>query len=265
MSGQYSTHDSRARTVGDFFRCAALVKPFKELGPKGDEVLPSIAKTRRAKNYLLYPAYADNAYVIHVPLPNHYMHESNTTDPVSKSYSMSVSMYYPQLNGKFHPDNAKRPECDGYCGGYVRALIKPNPNTARASNARMLSRIAHRSEQDGQLSKAERLDPEFGIEEHFQIRNLSPDTNAKTTAASTKEYFIVRSKSGEAEYLFECAPRTPSPACRVKFNLSARPELVVDIRFSRDLMSEWKSIIRSVDAKIASWGPTRIETQINQA
>lgn len=232
----------------------------ERLGPKGDETLPPIVAARNAKNYLLYPAHAENTYVIHLALPNHYIHDSNTTDRILKSYSVSASMYYPELNGKFHPDNANLPNCNGYCGGYVRAFIEPNQNTAHAINARMLERIEHDRQQNSPLRKFEDLDPEFGIGEHFQIRYPAIEAKSKGEKGSTKEYLIKRDGNGEVEYMFECSPYAPSPACGVKFNLSSRPELVVDIRFGRDLMPNWQNIIHSVEAKITSWGPTRIET-----
>lgn len=233
----------------------------ERLGSKGNETLPPIVTVRNAANYLLYPAHAENVYVIHLALPNHYIHESNTTDRILKSYSVSASMYYPGLNGKFHPDNANLPNCNGYCGGYIRAFIEPSQNTAHVMNARRLERIKHDRLQDNRsLLKFEDLDPEFGIGEHFQIRYPAIEAKSKGAKGSTEEYLIKRDVNGEVEYMFECLPYVPSPACGVKFNLSSRPELVVDIRFGRDLMPDWQNIIHSVDAKIASWGPTRIET-----
>ena len=231
----------------------------ERLGPKGDETIPPIVAVRNAKNYLLYPAHAENIYVIHLPLPNHYIHESNTTGRILKSYSVSASMYYPELNGKFYPGNANLPNCNGYCGGYVRVFIEPNQNTAHVMNEHVLERIKHDRQQDSPLLKFEGLDPEFGIGEHFQIRYPAIEAKSKGAKGSTKEYLIKRDGNGEVEYMFECSPYAPSPACGVKFNLSSRPELVVDIRFGRDLMSNWQNIIQSVDAKIASWRPTRIE------
>ena len=231
----------------------------ERLGPKGDETIPPIVAVRNAKNYLLYPAHAENIYVIHLPLPNHYIHESNTTGRILKSYSVSASMYYPELNGKFYPDNANLPNCNGYCGGYVRVFIEPNQNTAHVMNEHVLERIKHDRQQDSPLLKFEGLDPEFGIGEHFRIRYPAIEAKSKGAKGSAKEYLIKRDGNGEVEYMFECSPYVPSPACGVKFNLSSRPELVVDIRFGRHLMSNWQNIIQSVDAKIASWRPTRIE------
>lgn len=231
----------------------------ERLGPKGDEILPPIVAVLNAQNYLLYPAHAENTYVIHLALPNHYIHESNTTDRILKSYSVSASMYYPELNGKFHPDNANQSNCNGYCGGYVRAFIEPKQNTVLAMNARTLERIEQERKQDSPLLKFEDMEPEFGIGEHFQIRYPAIEAKSKGAKGSTKEYLIKRNGNGDVEYMFECSPYALSPACGVKFNLSSRPELVVDIRFSRDLMPDWKNIIHSVDMKIASWGVTRIE------
>lgn len=232
----------------------------ERLGPKLNETLPSIVAVSNAKNYLLYPKHDENSHVIHLALPNHYIHESNTTDRILKSYSVSASMYYPDLNGKFHPDNANLPNCNGYCGGYVRAFIKPTESNAHTMNSRVLERIAHDRQQDSPLYKFEKLDPEFGIDEHFQIRYPVIEAKSNGEKSSTKEYLIKRDENGAVEYLFECAPYTPSPACGIKFNLPSRPELVVDIRFGRHLMAEWKKLIGSSNAKIASWGPARIET-----
>lgn len=232
----------------------------ERLRPKEDETLPPIVAVRNAKNYLLYPAHDKNSYVIHLALPNHYIHESNTTSQILKSYSVSASMYYPELNGKFHPDNANLPNCNGYCSGYVRAVIEPNQDTTHVMNARVLERVGLDRQQANPLLKFEDLDPEFGIDEHFQIRYPAIEAKSKGTKGSTEEYLIKRDGNGEVEYVFECSPYAPSPACGVRFNLSSRPELVVDIRFGRDLMPHWQNIIHSVDAKIGSWGPTRIET-----
>ncbi|MBI5449837.1 MAG: hypothetical protein HY940_00615 [Gammaproteobacteria bacterium] len=235
----------------------------ERLGPKGDEALPPIAAVPNAKNYLLYPKYDVNAYVIHFALPNEYIHESNTTSRILKSYSISASMYYPELNGKFHPDNANLPSCDGWCGGYVRAFIEPSQNDAHTINSRMLERIARDRLQDSPLYQFEDLDPMFGIDEHFQIRYPVIEEKWKGDKSSTDEYFIKMDRNGGVEYLFECKPYTPSPGCGVKFNLSSRPELVVDIMFGRHLMTDWEKIISSVNKKIASWGPVKITTVRN--
>jgi hypothetical protein len=245
--------------LGNWARNPYGLEP-ERLGPKGNETLPKIVAVQNAKNYLLYPAHADNAYVIHLPLPNHYIHESNTSGRILKSYSVSASMYYPELNGKFHPNNANLPNCNGYCGGYVRASIEPSQSTAHVMNVRMLERIEHDRQRDSPLLQFESLDPEFGIGEHFQVRYPAIEAKSKGAKWSTTEYLIKRDGNREVEYMFECSPYAPSPACGVKFNLSARPELVVDIRFGRDLMPNWQDIVQSVDAKIESWGPTRIET-----
>lgn len=232
----------------------------ERLGPKGDEALPQIVVVPDAKNYLLYPKHDENVYVIHLALPNHYIHKSNTTDRILKSYSVSASMYYPELNGKFHPNNANLTNCNGYCGGYVRAFIEPNQNNAHVMNARVLERIAYDKQKGSPLKKFEDLGSEFGIGEHFQIRYPVIEAKPKGGKGSTEEYLIKRDENDKVEYIFECAPYRPSPACSVKFNLSSRPELLVDIRFSRDLMKDWHNIIQSVDAKIASWRPVRIES-----
>lgn len=229
----------------------------ERLGPKGNEVLPPIAAVPQAANYLLYPRHDENAYVIHVALPNEYIHESNATSRIFKSYAVSASMYYPELNGKYHPDNANLPSCNGWCGGYVRAFIEPSQNDAHTINARMLERIMRDRLEDSPMRQFEDLASEFGIDEHFQIRYPVVE-KSRGRKSSTKEYFIKRDGNGQVEFLFECAPYVPSPACGVKFNLSSRPELVVGIKFGRHLMTDWEKIITSVDKKIASWGPVKI-------
>ncbi|MBI2381845.1 MAG: hypothetical protein HYV16_13920 [Gammaproteobacteria bacterium] len=231
----------------------------ERLGPKGNESLPPILTKANAKNYILYPKYEENVYVIHLALPNHYVHNTNITDRIVKSYSASASMYYPGLNGKFHSDNANLAKCSGYCGGYIRAFIQTNQNSAHALSSRVLERISHDRQQGSSLYKFEDLTPEFGIDEHFQIRYPVIEAKSKGGKASSEEYLIARDRNGEVKYLFECTPYTPSPACRVTFNLSSRPELVVDITFGRHLMAEWQKVIQSVNEKIASWGPVRIE------
>ncbi|WP_343801406.1 hypothetical protein [Marinobacterium maritimum] len=232
----------------------------ERLGPKGSETIPPVTALPNAKNYLLYPYYDDNAYVIHLALPNHYIHPSNTTERVLKSYGVSASMYYPGLNGKFHPENANLPNCNGYCAGYVRASIEPSRRSAHEKNRRILERIAHDRQQDSALYQFEDLDAEFGVDEHFQIRYPVIEAKSKGSMTSTQEYLISRDPSGDVQYLFECLPYTPSPACEVEFNLSTMPELVINIRFSRSLMTEWPKIVRAVNDKVASWKPVKIET-----
>ena len=235
----------------------------ERLGPRGEEKLPSISAAPNAKNYLLYSKYTDNDYVIHLPLPNEYIHPSNTTTLISKSYSTSVTMYYPDLNGKFHPDNADIPKCNGYCGGYMRAFIKPNKNDVRVINARTFEQIQLDKLGDESLRQFEELDSEFGLDEHFQIRFpvIEQKSNGKKNA--TDEYFLKRGPNGELQYMFECSPYSPSPGCSVKFNLSSYPELLVEITFGRHLMKNWEDIIRTTNKKITSWGLARIKTLAN--
>jgi len=232
----------------------------ERLGPKGNEALPPIAAVPNAKNYLLYPKHTENAYVIHFALPNEYIHESNTTSRILKSYSVSASMYYPELNGKFHPDNSNLPKCNGWCGGYIRAFIEPSEKAANTINAQTLERIAHDRRQNSPLQLFEDLDKELGLDDHFQVRYPVIERKSNSGKSSTEEYFTKRGANGEVRYLFECSPYVPSPACSVKFNLSSMPELSVDIRFGRHLMTDWETIISSIDRKIAGWEVVKIET-----
>lgn len=234
----------------------------ERLGPKGDEALPPILAISNAKNYILYPypQQNHNAYVIHLALPNDYIHSSNYTDRILKSYGVSASMYFPGLNGKFHPDNANLPNCNGYCGGYIRASIERKQSDVHAMNMRQMAEIAEKKLKGKPYYESEDLAPEFGIDEHFQIRRPVLDARSKDDNHLTEEYLIKRNRNGKLEYLFECSPYAPSPNCEVSFNLSSMPELMVNIIFGRHLMPEWQTIIQSVNSKIASWGPVRIET-----
>lgn len=54
------------------------------LGPKGNETLSTISIEPDSENYLIYEDYDHNLYAIHLALPNHYIHESNTTKRISK-------------------------------------------------------------------------------------------------------------------------------------------------------------------------------------
>lgn len=233
----------------------------ERLGPKGGEALPTISTIPNAKNYLLFSKYEQNNHAIHLALPNDYIHESNTTQRISKSYSAYVTMYYPNMNGKFHPDNKNLPKCNGWCGGYMRASIRPNERSARAMNAHKLELLIRERQENDPLRQFQDLDPEFGLTNHFQIRYPVIEKKSNGKKNSTKEFFIEYSNDGSVEYLFQCSPYVPSPSCSVKFNLSSMPELLVDIKFSRSLVTDWKNIIHLVDSKISSWRPVRVELE----
>lgn len=235
----------------------------ERVGPKGNEDLPKILLIPNAKNYLLYPGYDNNSYVFHLPLPNEYIHPSNTTTRISKSYAVAATMYYPELNGKFHPDNMALPKCNGWCGGYLRAFIKPNKSDVQTINARAFKRIENDRSKNSPLHKFEDLGNEFGLGEHFQIRYPVIEKKSNGEKHSTKEYFVKRDQDGTIQYLFECRPYAPSPGCGVKFNLSSTPELLVDIKFGRHLMTNWENIISATNKKISSWEITRVETVVN--
>ena len=232
----------------------------ERLGPKRKKLAHPVTAIADAENYLLYPYTEDSNYVIHIALPNHYIHPENTSKKLFSSYGMSAEMYYPGLNGKFHPENANLPQCNGYCNGYVSASIEPNPRNAQAI---MLDRLEYfsraRQSKDPALA-FEDLEPELGFDERLMVKYPIADRQSPSET-STKIFFIKREKDGALKYVFECSPNEPSPACSVMFNLSSRPELLVDIRFGMHLMTEWENLVRSVDAKITSWGAiSKIET-----
>ncbi len=231
----------------------------ERLGPKGNEALPEISKEPDSKNYLLYEGYDNNLYTIHLALPNHYIHESNTTKRISKSYGAYVTMYYPNMNGKFHPDNMSLPKCNGWCSGYMRASIKPTNRTAQAMNKIKLEHLEKERKERSHLRHFQDLEQEFGLANHFQIRYPVIEKKFNGKKNSTKEFFIKYAEDGSAEYLFQCYPYVPSPSCSVKFNLSSMQELLVDIKFSRSLMDDWENIIQMVDSKISSWRLEKIE------
>ena len=176
-----------------------------------------------------------------------------------KSYASSVTMYYPALNGPFHPSNANLPKCNGYCGGYLRAFISTNQNDAMTQDARTLVRLENERSGSSPLYSFENLDRAYGLDDHFQIRYPVIEAKSNGDKHSTKEYLLKRDGGGNVKYLFQCSPYAPSPNCQVRFNLSSRPELLVEISFGRHLIADWIDIIQSVDKKIASWGPVRID------
>jgi len=231
----------------------------ERLGPKGNEALPEVSIEPDSKNYLLYEGYDHNLYAIHLALPNHYIHESNVTKRISKSYGAYVTMYYPNMNGKYHPDNAHIPKCNGWCSGYMRASIKPASRKAIDINERKIERLAKERKEHSHLRHFQDLEQEFGLDNHFQIRYPAIEKKSKDKKNSTDEYFIKHADDGSAEYLFQCSPYVPSPSCSVKFNLSSMPELLVDITFSRSLMDDWKNIIRMADSRISSWKLKKIK------
>jgi len=233
----------------------------ERIGPKGDEELPQILPVQNAKNYLLYSKYENNSSVIHFPLPNEYTHPSNTTNRISKTYAVPATVYYPEINGKFHPDNAGLPKCNGWCGGYMRIFVEPG-KTAKEINNRIFKRLQKERLENSELRVFEDLDSEFGLDEHFQIRFPVIEKKSDGKKYATDEYFIKRGSSGELINLIECSPYTPSPGCKVKFNLSSHPEILVSVTFGRHLMDEWENIIGATDKKITSWGLTKVSTLV---
>lgn len=231
----------------------------ERLGPKSNNLSAMVLALPNAQNFLLHTYPSEGEYVIHIALPNNYIHESHETNRIIDSYSVSAYMYYPGLNGKYHPENRNLPKCNGYCGGYVSAYVKPSNESANTISTEKLDRLYKEINQGSPLLRFDDLSPEFGMEEHFQIRYPAAEEKSKGKKYSTEEFIIKRTVSGDIEYLFECSPYTPSPACSVKFNLTSRPELLVEIKFGRHLMVQWENLINSANEKIASWGPTRIE------
>lgn len=221
--------------------------------PKGEETLPLVTIVPNSKNHLLYKNYENNPYAIHLALPNHYIHESNYSKGISKSYGASVTIYYPNMNGKYHKENEQLTECNGYCNGYMRASIEPNSKSAIELNKRKILRHSEERKKDSHLRYYENLEQEFGLSTHFQIRYPVLEEKSKGKKNSTNEYFVKYDKDGSPKYFFECHPFTPSPACSVYFNLSSMPELLIKIRFSRSLMNDWENVILLVDDKISDW------------
>jgi len=105
----------------------------ERIGPKGAEGLPKIQPTQNAKNYLIYPNYEDYSFVFHLPLPNEYIHPSNISERIFRTYSAAATVYYPEINGKFHPNNADLPKCNGWCEGYMRIFIEPSKDAIAKS------------------------------------------------------------------------------------------------------------------------------------
>ena len=171
-------------------------------------------------------------------------------------------MFYPELNGKFHPSNANLPECNGYCGGYLRAYIGSAQNDAQIQNNIMLERLHRDRVHKDPLRKYKALENEFGLDNHFQISFPVIEEKSGGKKYATKEYLLKKDKDGNVTYLFRCSPYVPSPSCKVKFNLSTVPDLLVEISFGRHLMRDWEKVILSVDEKISSWGPSKL--QINR-
>lgn len=231
------------------------------LGPKGNEQLPTIVLVAAAQNYLLFPRHENNIYAVHLPIPHDYFHASNTTSRPIKAYGADVTMYFPEMHSRFHPKNAHLLKCNGYCEGYIRVSINPNEKDARSLNARKMELIETDRTSSKPHLRFDDLESAFGLDEHFQIRFAAIEAKSNGSRSSTKEYLIKRDRNGAIQYLFECSPHNPSPACSVRFNLSARPELLIDARFGRHLMGSWKEIVESVDTKVSSWGPVRVDTR----
>lgn len=236
----------------------------ERLGPKGNEKLPPISSVENAVNFLLFPQHEGNNFIIHFPVPNEYINPSNTSTRFKKTYAVGIKMYYPEMHGGFHPKNTHLLNCNGHCEGYVFAYVGVNVSGAKAQNARRLESIYMDRAQNSPLRRFEDLDSEFGLNDHIQIRYPAIEEKSKGDKYSTKEYFLKRDQNGEVQYLFECHPFVTSPGCSVKFNLSSRPEVLVDINFGRHLMGNWSDIIKEVDMKIASWKPLRLDAVLQQ-
>jgi len=127
-------------------------------------------------------------------------------------------------------------------------------------NNRRYERIKKERAQNSPLCQFEKLKGEFGIDEHIQLRFLIIEQKSNGKKHATDEFFIKRDRSGKIQYLFECSPYTLSPGCKVSFNISSQPELLVSVTFGRHLMANWENIIEATDKKISSWGITKVET-----
>lgn len=230
----------------------------ERLGPDENVKLPAIRPVPNTKNYVLFSTYKGADFVIHLPVPNEYIHTSRTTTRFVRAYGAPVIMYYPGVRGKLHSSNANREECNGWCNGYIRAFVEVKEDGARVLNGRKLEEIFKDKASNNPLLHFEDLDRAFGLDDHFLVRYPIIEEKSNGDRSATKEYFLKREKNGGVRYLFECRPYTPSPSCGVKFTLSSRPEVVVDIHFSRDLLQDWEDIIRSADKTIVSWGAKRI-------
>ena len=70
------------------------------------------------------------------------------------------------------------------------ALIEPSQNDAQTINARKLERINQNIQNNSSLYQFEDLPPEFGLDEHFQIRYPVIEKKSNGGIGSTKEYFV---------------------------------------------------------------------------
>ncbi|MGB0835635.1 MAG: hypothetical protein ACPGR2_14070 [Psychrobium sp.] len=224
----------------------------ERLGPKGLEILPEITPVPNTKNYLMYPKYEKNDFVYILALPNEYIHPSNWSEQAIKTYSVSATVFYPKINGRFHPDNLDLPKCNGWCGGYMRVFIEPN-KSAREMNNRRYERIINDSPHITHSRQIEDLIGEFGMDQHFQIRFPVIEQKSGGEKYATKEIFVKRDSAGEIQYLFECSPYALSPRCKVSFNVSSLPELLVSVSFGRHLIADWEKLIKATDNKVSSW------------
>lgn len=229
------------------------------LGPRGDEPLPPISPVAGAQNYLLFPSYENNSHVIHFPLPHEYVHSSNARSGFIHLYSASITLYHPEMRGKFHPDNLDLPQCNGYCGGYMRVFVRPGKTDTRLLGENEIRRIREPGASASPSHEIRDLPPEFGFDARFQVRNPVSERNSDGEKSSVREYHVMNDSEGNLAYLVRCAPFQPSPSCKVKFNHSGPVELSVDVTFGHHLLGHWREIIARVDETIASWRPRRIE------
>lgn len=232
----------------------------ERLGPARKKLAQAVTIEPNAKNYLLHKYLDDPGYVIHIALPNHYIHPSNTTQKILNTDGLFAIMYYPGMNGKFHSENKSLPECNGWCNGNVSASLEIDRRSAKTITLEKLERLSRDRSNKDRLLSFEDLEPIFDFDQRFQVRYPEAEKRSNGNKSSTDDYFIKKDANGIPEYLLACHPYVPSPSCSVIFNSSSRPELLVELTFSMDLLGEWKKVINAADKQISSWPTKKIET-----
>lgn len=225
------------------------------MGPRKPASLPTITKTKNAKNYLLFPKHENSQFAVHISKPNEYIHPSNRTSDVIIADGFNVQMYYPDMTGTANPKNERLNSCLGWCEGKLSALIEASlPENER--NKRQLARLYKDREQKNPAVVYKPLAPAYGFDEHFMF-SFPMAEERLGSRGSTKEYFVKNDEDGEPQYIIDCNPYTPSPSCSTNLRLKAFPELTAWLSFGMQLLPEWQNLLDSFEKRVLQWSPVK--------
>lgn len=225
------------------------------IGPKTSKALPKVSITPGGTHFLLVPFYENNSFALHIKLPDEYVLGPKEQSKAIVSYSFSTKMNYPDMSGIANPKNAYLRDCLGYCNGYVSTYIKavaPKHN----GEVLFLKRLYRDRDSNKPYIVYKPLPAIYGFDEHFSF--TYPKQNPP---ANIYEFFIKKLPTGEPEFIFECKPKNPSPACSVYFHVKKVPELLIWANFGYQLLPEWKPLLAAIDSRVSEWVVKKYDLQ----